>query len=149
MYWGISCAAAALLVAIAAQPANAEGSSVCTQGTANEPIAACSRRLALDPKLVFAHNNRGNSYTNKGAQDQAIADYDQAIADFDQALKLNPSLAIARQGPRARTGVSGKAVQSRRTNERAAQTSVLCRCAGGMRANSVSMALQASTLGSR
>jgi tetratricopeptide (TPR) repeat protein len=123
MYRMTLCAAAALLVATAVQPATADDASMCISGTGDEEIAACSRLLALDPK-PFAYNNRGNAYNQKGEYDRAIADLDQAIrldpkltgayanrgvayeakndpdhaiADYDQALTLNPSLARARQ----------------------------------------------------
>jgi tetratricopeptide (TPR) repeat protein len=83
MYRIILCAAAALLVATAVQPAIADDASVCGSGTGGEAIAACSRILALNPKSAEAYNNRGNAYDRKG-------DYDRAISDLDQAIRLDP-----------------------------------------------------------
>jgi hypothetical protein len=44
----IWCAAAALLVTIAVQPATGDDMRVCVSGTGAEAIAACSRMLALN-----------------------------------------------------------------------------------------------------
>jgi tetratricopeptide (TPR) repeat protein len=86
-------AAAALLIAIAVRPAAADDRNVCGSGigTPDELIAACSSVLARNPTVVGAYSNRGENYRRKG-------DYDRAIPDFDQALKLDPSLAKAREG---------------------------------------------------
>jgi tetratricopeptide (TPR) repeat protein len=126
MYRVILCAAAALLVTIAVQPAKTDDKSACNTGhDADEVIAACSRRLTLYPRDAVVYSNRGSAYTVKGDYDRAIADLDQAIrldpklarpynnrgeayearndpdhaiADFDQALKLNPAEDDARRG---------------------------------------------------
>jgi len=55
---------------------------------ADEPVAACTRILALNPNDAFAYNNRGLAYFRNG-------DYDRAIADADQAIELNPKYAAA------------------------------------------------------
>jgi tetratricopeptide (TPR) repeat protein len=88
MRFGISCAAAALLVTNAVQLAIADDAGVCRQGTGDEAIAACSRTLALNPKDAVAYNNRGSVYNEKG-------DYDSAISDLNQAIELDPKLALA------------------------------------------------------
>jgi tetratricopeptide (TPR) repeat protein len=88
MYRVISCAAAALLVATAVQPATADDRSACDHGTGDESIAACSRLLMRNPRDVAAYNNRGNRYADKG-------EYARAIADLDQAIRLSPKSDIA------------------------------------------------------
>jgi tetratricopeptide (TPR) repeat protein len=123
MYRVILCAAAAMMIATAVQPATADDRSVCAAyRTGAEAIAACSRLLELNPKNVVAYSNRGKGYRDKGDYDRAIADfnqairvgpkyalayyyrglaynakgdYDRAIADFNQALRLDPRLANA------------------------------------------------------
>jgi tetratricopeptide (TPR) repeat protein len=122
MYRVILCAAIAVLVATAVQPAMADDASVCKQAKGDEAIAACSRLSALDPKNAFPYYNRGLAYYQKGDYNRAIADYDQAIrvdpnyalayndrglayyqkgdydraiADYDQAIRLNPNYAVA------------------------------------------------------
>jgi tetratricopeptide (TPR) repeat protein len=125
MYRIILCAAAALLVATAIQPAAADDASVCGSGIGGEAIAACTRILALNPKSAEAYNNRGNAYDRKGDYDEAISDlnqaiqldpkntvvynnrgyayngkgdYHQAISDLNQAIRLNPKYAYAGRG---------------------------------------------------
>jgi tetratricopeptide (TPR) repeat protein len=118
MYPMIVCAATAVLVAAAAQPVIDTG--VCTNGMADEPVAACTRIRALNPCDAFAYNNRGLVSSRKGDDDRPIADRDQAIrldpelalpykhrgnayngkgdydrADADQAIQLNPKYAAA------------------------------------------------------
>ncbi len=51
-------------------------------------IEAYTNAIALDPNYVFAYNNRGLAYDNKGQYDRAIEDYNKAIA-------LDPNLATA------------------------------------------------------
>jgi tetratricopeptide (TPR) repeat protein len=82
----------------------------------------CDQAIRLDPKFAIAFNNRGFTYSNKGAYDRAISDYDQAIrldpkfasafvnrgsaydsrgeydraiSDLDQAIRLDPKIANA------------------------------------------------------
>jgi tetratricopeptide (TPR) repeat protein len=88
MYRAILCATAALLIATAVQPATANDRSVCVSGTGDDAIAACSRLLALEPKLAGAYYNRGIAYFGKG-------DYDWAISDYDRAIRLDPKFAPA------------------------------------------------------
>jgi tetratricopeptide (TPR) repeat protein len=121
----------------------AEDTGVCARGMPDEAVAACTRILALksersfrvqqprpcllvqwrlrrrdrdvdqaiqlNPKYAAAYATHGEAYEAKN-------DPDRAIADFDQALNLDPSLADAQRGARARAGVVRKAVQSRRTD---------------------------------
>jgi tetratricopeptide (TPR) repeat protein len=82
----VALAVVALLVAITVQPSNDD--SVCGTGTDDEAISACSRVLALNPKLDEAYTARGNAYYCKG-------DYDEAVADFDQAIRLDPKNVVA------------------------------------------------------
>jgi tetratricopeptide (TPR) repeat protein len=83
----------------------------------DQAIADYTKALEINPKYVYAYNNRGVTYDDKGNYDQAIADYtkalkinpkyvyayynrgiaysnkgnyDQAIADYTKALKINP-----------------------------------------------------------
>jgi tetratricopeptide (TPR) repeat protein len=65
--------------------------------------------IQLNPKYAAAYATHGEAYEAKN-------DPDRAIADFDQALNLDPSLADAQRGARARAGVVRKAIQSRRTD---------------------------------
>jgi tetratricopeptide (TPR) repeat protein len=86
MYQVILCAATALLVAIAVQPATADDSKCYDRS--DEGITACSRLLAADPTNSYAYIMRGNHYKRKG-------DYDRAISDYDQALQLDPKITFA------------------------------------------------------
>jgi tetratricopeptide (TPR) repeat protein len=83
MYRFISNLTIAVLAFIAISPAVADDRSVCTGGTGDDRIAACTRLLTRNPKDAGAYSNRGNAYFRKG-------EYDRAIADFDQAIGLNP-----------------------------------------------------------
>ena len=47
-----------------------------------------TKAIELDPKYVFAYNNRGNAYEKKG-------EHDLAIADFDKAIEIDPKYAFA------------------------------------------------------
>jgi tetratricopeptide (TPR) repeat protein len=88
-------AAAALLAAIAVQPATADDGSVCESGRADstnadaqflpgdEQIEACSRLLAT------TYYHRGSMYTSYKH------DYDRAIADYSEAIRLDPKLVPA------------------------------------------------------
>lgn len=51
-------------------------------------LALYTEAIELDPEYVFAYNNRGNAYADKG-------NYDQAIADYDKAIELDPDYANA------------------------------------------------------
>jgi tetratricopeptide (TPR) repeat protein len=82
------CAAAALLVAAAVQPATADDKTACRYLTGDEGIAACTRILVVNPKAAWAYYDRGNVYHDKG-------DYDRAIADYDQAIRIDPKHALA------------------------------------------------------
>jgi tetratricopeptide (TPR) repeat protein len=64
-------------------------------------IAICNVAIRLDPKNVGARMIRGAAFAGKGENSRAVADY-------DQALKLDPSLADARQGlERAMAALAG------------------------------------------
>jgi tetratricopeptide (TPR) repeat protein len=54
-------------------------------------IAICGTAVGLDPKNAHAYMVRGAAFAGKGAHGRAVTDY-------DQALKIDPSLAEARQG---------------------------------------------------
>jgi tetratricopeptide (TPR) repeat protein len=86
--------AAALLAAVSARPATAaDDRIVCSSGTGEEAIIACSRWLERNPRDASAYSNRGVRYRNKGEYDRAIADYDQAIQ-----IKPNDAAAYANRG---------------------------------------------------
>lgn len=46
----------------------------------DERIRWLSEAIRHDPGYVWAYNNRGNAYTDRGLYDQAIRDYDKALA---------------------------------------------------------------------
>ena len=66
----------------------------CT-GEGNPPpdlkIGACTAVIQSGTRsgksLVFAFNNRGNAYKNKGQ-------YDRAIQDYDEVIRLDPNQAV-------------------------------------------------------
>ena len=53
---------------------------------AEDKIRLYTKAIELDPKLSFAYNNRGISYSK-------LKQYKKAFEDFDQAIKLNPEFA--------------------------------------------------------
>jgi len=65
---------------------------ICTHGTGNAAIAACTRAINSGPwrdaGLAWAYVNRAKAYGDKG-------DYDPAIADATEAIGLDPRVALA------------------------------------------------------
>jgi Tfp pilus assembly protein PilF/TolB-like protein len=49
----------------------------------DDRIRWLTEAIRHDPKYVYAYNNRGNAYSDKGR-------YDRAIQDYDKALSLDP-----------------------------------------------------------
>ena len=61
----------------------------CTHvGRARPAVAAYSRCIELNPKVLWTWNNRGDQY-------EALGELNKALADFSKALELNASDAIA------------------------------------------------------
>src|SRR5262249_23878831 len=58
------------------------------KGDFDRVAADYDQAIQLDPRYVFAYNNRGNLYQNKG-------ELDRAIADFSQAIEIQPNFAQA------------------------------------------------------
>jgi tetratricopeptide (TPR) repeat protein len=67
-----------------------EGKSITADQEAafDRAIADCTQAIRLDPNLVVAYRERGDTY-------QAKKDYDRAIADYTQAIRLDPNDAVA------------------------------------------------------
>jgi hypothetical protein len=102
------CAAAALLVTTAIQPAAADDFSACGAGIDDEAIAACTRMLARDPNRALVYFMRANVYSLRREYDRGdlrLRPGDPARPGVFQgqfgarrSLKLDPSLGDARWG---------------------------------------------------
>ena len=78
----------ALFAASSGLGALADSASLCSSGTLDERIAACSKVIRGNAKATWAYINRGVAYEKKG-------DYDKAIADETKAIEINPRYVIA------------------------------------------------------
>src|ERR1700730_15843779 len=71
----------ALFAASSGLGALADSASLCSSGTLDERIAACSKVIRGNAKATWAYINRGVAYARKG-------DYDKAIADETKAIEI-------------------------------------------------------------
>jgi lipoprotein NlpI len=76
--------AALLMVAgpALASPSVADDAAACAKASGDAAIAACTRAIALDPKVVSPVINRGIAYRARGDFDLAIADFNKAESDY-------------------------------------------------------------------
>ncbi|MBR3497725.1 MAG: tetratricopeptide repeat protein [Selenomonadaceae bacterium] len=66
----------------------AEAFKLAEGGDNSGAIKLYTEAIELNPNLIQAYNNRGNTYKNLG-------DYHRAIQDYDKAIELNPNFANA------------------------------------------------------
>ena len=74
------------------------------KGAEDRAIADYNEAIRLDPKSLFAYNNRGNAYRAKG-------DNDHAITDYNEAIRLDPKYAFAYCGRGLAERAQGHAVE--------------------------------------
>jgi lipoprotein NlpI len=63
-------------------PAVADDAATCARASGDAAIAACTRAIGLDPKVVSLVINRGIAYRAMGDFDRAIADFNKAESDY-------------------------------------------------------------------
>ena len=70
------------------------------KGEADKAIAAYSKSIEINPKMLGASNNRALIYQERGELDAALADFNQALAVFpNSALVLtNRGVIYERKG---------------------------------------------------
>jgi tetratricopeptide (TPR) repeat protein len=73
----------ALIAASSGPGALADSAPLCSSGTFDESIAACSEVIRGNAQASWAYVKRGGGYINK-------VDYDNAIADETKAIEINP-----------------------------------------------------------
>jgi tetratricopeptide (TPR) repeat protein len=96
----------ALFAASSGLGALADSASLCSSGTLDERIVACSKVIRGNAKATWAYINRGVAYARKG-------DYDKAIADETKAIEINPTPKQSRRSGRDCRRSSNRAVGCR------------------------------------
>ena len=83
-------------------PAPAQSArDLCAKESGDKAIAACDKAIADNPKDADFYNNRGFTWSARG-------DQDKAIADFNEALKIKSETCPGPEQPRRRMEPEGR-----------------------------------------